>query len=182
MKATEHLIEELEIFGRNNEGYFNIPPETGKFFFILVSALRPNNILEVGTSNGYSTLLLAEAAKSYGGKVTTIEISESKAKMAADNFKKVGLSNIKLIQGDALEEIPKLMEKFDFLFLDAVKSDYISYFKLMESKLTKDALIVADNAEMFKDRMHDYLEYVRDRYQSVLVPIGTGVEMSLQLR
>ncbi len=52
----------------------------------------------------------------------------------------------------------------------------------MEEKLTKDALIVADNAEMFKDRMQDYLEYVRDKYQSVLVPIGTGVEMSLQSR
>ena len=176
-KQIEELLKLLE------KKYGNlplIPQETGKFFYILVSSIKPKSIVEVGTCIGYSTIWLAEAAKTHRGEITTIEIDRENAEIAVKNFKKASLSNIKLINGDALKEIPKLKEKYDFLFLDAVKGDYINYFRLMENKLADDAVIVADNAIIFHDKMRDYLDYVRKKYHSVLVPIGTGVEMTIK--
>ena len=183
-ESMKRLLQELEIFGRSHDGYYNIPPDTGQFLNMLVRVSKAKNILEIGTSNGYSTIWLAEAVKQNKGKVTTIEISEHKVKMASENFKRATLDKtIKVVHGDALKEIPKLKGKFDFLFLDAVKEDYINYFKLAYPKLTKKAIIVADNAIMFEKYMKDYLGYVRNHknLRSVLVPIGSGVEFSLKL-
>ena len=182
--STKKVLQELEVFGRNHEGYYNISADTGEFFHILVLISKAKNILEIGTSNGYSAIWLAEAAKQNKGKITTIEISEHKAKTASENFKRANLDKtIKIVHGDALSEIPKLKKKFDFLFLDAIKEDYINYFKLACPKLTKNAIIVADNAIMFERYMKDYLNYVRNNknLRSVLVPIGSGVEFSLKL-
>ena len=183
-ESTKRLLKELEIFGRTRDGYYNISADTGQFFNILIRISKAKNIIEVGTSNGYSTIWLGEAAKQNKGKVTTIEISEHKVRMATENFKRAKLSNIKIIHGDALKEIPKLQGNFDFLFLDAVKEDYINYFKLAYPKLTKNAVIVADNAIMFEKYMKDYLHYVRNHknMRSVLVPIGSGVEFTLKLK
>ena len=182
--STKRLLHELEVFGKTHDGYYNISADTGEFFYILVLISKAKNVLEVGTSNGYSTIWLGEAAKQNKGKITTIEISEHKVKMAAYNFKRAKLSNIKIVHGDALEEIQKLKGNFDFLFLDAVKEDYINYFKLVYPILTKGAVIVADNAIMFEKYMRDYLIYVKNHkdLRSVLVPIGSGVEFTLKLK
>ncbi len=184
-QSIQKLLNELEIFGQDNKGYYNIPAGTGKFLYNLVLISKAKNILEVGTSNGYSTIWLGEAAKHNRGKVTTIEISEHKAMIAKEKFKRANLNKIiKLIHGDALKEIPKLNKKFDFIFIDAIKKDYIRYLKLAEKNLKKGCIIVADNAVMFKDKMEDYLNYVENnkKYSSVLVPIGSGVEFSLKLK
>ena len=182
--SIQKLLNELENFGQKNRGYFNIPASTGKFFYNLVLISKAKNILEIGTSNGYSTIWLSEAVKQNKGKVTTIEKSDFKIKMAKDNFKRSKLNNIKIIHGDELIEITKLKEKHDFMFIDAIKKDYINYLKLAEKDLKKSSIIVADNAIMFKDKMQDYLNYVENNknYSSVLVPIGSGVEFSLKLR
>jgi len=181
--SIQKLLNELENFGKTNYT-FNIPAETGKFFYNLVLISKAKNILEVGTSNGYSTIWLAEAAKQNNGKVTTIEISEKKVKMAKENFKRAKLSNIKIIQGDALKEIPKLKEKYDFMFIDAIKRDYIKYLKLNEKNLEKNTIIVADNAIIFKEKIKHYLNYLKNNknYSSVLIPIGTGVEFSVKVK
>ncbi len=183
--SIQTLLNELEEFGQKNTGYYNIPAATGKFFYNLVLISKAKNILEVGTSNGYSTIWLGEAAKQNKGKVTTIEISESKVKMAKGNFERAKLNNlINIIHGDALKEIPKLKEKYDFMFIDAIKRDYIKYLKLNEKNLKKKSIIIADNAIIFKDKMKHYLNYLQNNknYSSVLVPIGTGVEFSIKVK
>ena len=184
-ESIKKLLNELEAFGHKHHGYYNISADTGKFFNILARISKAKNLLEVGTSNGYSAIWLGEAAKHNKGRVTTIDIAEHKAQMAAENFKQAKLDKtIRIVHGDALKEIPKLKGKFDFLFLDAVKEDYINYFRLAYPKLTKNAVIVADNAIMFERYMEDYLSYVRNHknLRSVLVPIGSGVEFSLKLK
>ena len=183
--SIQKLLSELGEFGQKNIGYYNIPADTGKFLYNLVLVSKAKNILEIGTSNGYSTIWLAEAAKQNKGKVTTIEISESKVKIAEENFERAKLNNIiKIIRGDALKEIPKLKEKYDFMFIDAIKSDYIKYLRLNEKNLKKNSIIVADNAIIFKDKMNHYLNYLQNNknYSSVLVPIGTGVEFSIKVK
>ena len=182
--SVKKLLGELESFEKKNGGFFNVPPETGKFLYNLVCASRAKNILEVGTSNGYSSIWLGEAAAKTGGKVTTIEIAENKAEMAMLNFKRAGLSDrIKIIRGDAIKEIPKLKESYDFMFIDAIKKDYISYFKLAFPNLKKNAVITADNAIIFAKKMEEYLSFARNHkyLSSVLIPIGTGVEFTVKV-
>lgn len=183
-ESARRLLNELEVFGQKHDGYYNVPPDTGQFLNILTRISKAKNILEIGTSNGYSTIWLGEAVKENAGKVTTIEIAEHKVKMAFENFKRAKLDKtIKIIHGDALQEIPKLKGRFDFLFIDAIKEDYIKYFKLAYPKLTKNAIIVADNAIMFERYMKDYLNYARNNKElkSVLIPIGSGVEFTLKI-
>lgn len=181
----QKLLSELEDFGGKNRGCFNIPASTGKFLYNIVLISKSKNILEIGTSNGYSTIWLAEAAKQNKGKVTTIEILEEKVKLAKENFKRAKLDRmIKIINGDALLEIPKLKGKFDFMFIDAIKRDYIKYLKLAEKNLKKGSVIAADNAIMFKDKMQHYSNYLHNNknYSTILVPIGTGVEFSVKVK
>ena len=115
---------------------------------------------------GYSAILMAAAASDIlheDRKVVTIEIDRSIADIARKNVAAAGLSEkINVIVGDALEVIPKLDWKFDLLFLDAAKSEYLTYLKLAEDKaLKRGAVIVADNVEVSKNEMLDYLKYVR---------------------
>ena len=181
----QKLLIELGDFGKEKRDFFNISADTGKFLHNLVIASKSKNILEIGTSNGYSAIWLGEAVKKNNGKVTTIEISESKVKMAKENFKRANLDKtIKIINGDALKEIPKLKGSYDFMFLDAIKKDYINYLQLAEKKLSKNAIVTADNAIIFKEKMQHYLNYLQNNknYSTVLVPIGTGVEFSIKMK
>ena len=120
------------------------------------------------TLYGYSAILIAAAPAvadilQAKVKIVTIEIDRSVADIARKNIAAAGLSDkINVIVGDALEVIPRLDLKFDLLFLDAAKNEYLAYLKLAEDKaLKKGAVIVADNVEVYKNEMLDYLEYVR---------------------
>jgi predicted O-methyltransferase YrrM len=145
----------------------SIGPIKGRIITEIIKKYNPKNILEVGTLYGYSAILMATAAAAdtlqSDGKVITIEIGRSVADIARKNVADAGLSEkINVIVGDALEVIPKLDLKFDLLFLDAAKDEYLKYLKLAEDNvLKKGAVIVADNVEVSKNEMIDYLEYVR---------------------
>jgi predicted O-methyltransferase YrrM len=145
----------------------SIGPIKGRIITEIIKKYNPKNILEVGTLYGYSAILMATAAAAdtlqADGKVITIEIGRSVADIARKNVADAGLSEkINVIVGDALEVIPKLDLKFDLLFLDAAKDEYLKYLKLAEDNvLKKGAVIVADNVEVSKNEMIDYLEYVR---------------------
>lgn len=148
----------------------SISYETGKFLRMLVEIRKPKRVLEIGTGTGYSTLWLS--AKN---KITTIEIDKKRIKVARKRLSKH--KNIKIIEGDAVEILKNLRERFDFVFIDARKREYIKYIKLV--RLNKNALIVADNAISHKEKVKDYLAYVRKNFKSFLIPIGKGLEVSL---
>ena len=154
--------------------------DVGKLFSILVKTSGANNILEIGTGAGYSTIWLALAAGENGGKVLTIEKDQEHARVAGEYFKKADLKNINILNGDAKELLQNFDEKFDFVFIDAVKIEYIDYIKLIYNKLKKPALIVADNTISHAEFVSDYLEFVRTdkSITSVLIPIRAGLEIS----
>jgi predicted O-methyltransferase YrrM len=141
----------------------SIGPVKGKIITGIIQKYKPKNILEVGTLYGYSAILMAHALNSADGKVVTIEMDKSIADIARKNIVDAGLSEkIEVIVGNALDIIPKLSMKFELMFLDAAKIEYLKYLKLAENKcLEKGAVIVADNVEVSKNEMLDYLEYVR---------------------
>ena len=172
-KKVLSVIQKMEAFGEKRF-MFNIPREAGEYLETLLTIYKPKKILEVGTSNGYSTLWLAGSCP--GALITTIELKKNKVEMAEENFKKAGLAHIQILQGDALEILPKLTESFDFVFLDAIKKDYLSYFKCIS--FNKNAIVVADNTITHSEQLKSYVDYVRKNYTSELVEIGNGMEIT----
>jgi predicted O-methyltransferase YrrM len=144
---------------------------------------RPKRVLEVGTCVGYSTILMAKGLPP-GGKIICCEISPEFAREARRNLKEAGLaSRVTVKTGDAKKLIPKLSGKFDMVFLDAVKEDYLLYLRLVEKKLAPGAVVAADNVTKFRRQVQDYLDYVRagGGYKSKIHDFGfDAVEVSVR--
>lgn len=139
-------------------GGMNIPAKDGRFLYDLIMEHHYKRGLEIGTSNGYSTLWLGLAFKQTGGKVITIEINVNRGREAEKNFKKAGLD--KVIDSrinDALAEIPQLKGDFDFVFIDAWEPDYIKYFNMLKDRIVPGGVITAHNVIGFSDSMQDFL-------------------------
>ena len=117
--------------------------------------------------------------------LVTIEIHADEARRAEENIRRAAIQpNIKMLIGNATEILPKLKEKFDLVFIDASKTEYLNYLRLVEDKLPKGSVVIADNAGASANRMRDYLEYVRSsgKYSSRYVPVGRdGLEISVKL-
>lgn len=163
--------------------YWNISKETGEFLKLIVEIKKAKSILEIGTSNGYSGIYLGLGAKKNKGHLTTIDGDWNRASEAKKNFTEAGtIKNTKIIIGEARAETKKLKGKFDLVFIDANKSQYLEYLKNIEKNLAKGSVIIADNAINIKDSMKDYIKYVTTskKYESVLVPIGSGEMISVR--
>ena len=143
----------------------SIGPIKGRIITDIIRKYKVKNILEIGTLYGYSAILMAAAVLPSDGRVVTIELDKSIADIARKNIAAAELSDrINVRAGNALEVISKLDLEFDLLFLDAAKNEYLKYLKLAEKKksLKEGAIIVADNVEVSKNDMQDYLQYVRN--------------------
>jgi predicted O-methyltransferase YrrM len=163
MDKTSQVLKSLEKMAEK-EFVPSIGPIKGKIIKDTIKRYRPIDILEIGTLYGYSAILMASALSGSDGKVVTIEIDKSLAEAAGKNIVDAGLlEKTELITGNALDVIPKLDRKFQLMFLDAAKVEYLEYLKSAEKYcLEKGAVIIADNVKVSKDEMLDYLEYVRN--------------------
>ena len=142
--------------------HWNVPPEDGRFLYDLVLRKGYKRGLELGTSNGYSTLWLGLAFRKNGGKITTIEIDRGRAAEARENFRKAGLSNvIDSRLNDAFAEIPKMEGTFDFVFIDAGKGDYKRFLDLLYPRVTAGGVITAHNVLDLGSEMPDFLDAVQ---------------------
>lgn len=153
-----------------------IPPETGKFLALLAAGAPEGDIIEVGTSAGYSTLWFALAAERLGRRVTTFEVLPEKVELARETFRLAGVEHIvELVAGDARRHI----ERFDqiaFCFLDAEKEVYGEIYEAVIPRLVKGGLLVADNAINHREALQSMLERALDdaRVDAQIVPIGKG--------
>jgi len=161
-----------------------IGPHKGKVLVDVIRDVKPKRVLEVGTLIGYSAILIAKELDSKAHLIT-IEIHPDEAEIARENIKRAKVPpTVDVMIGDALKVIPTLTGKFDMVFIDAEKSEYIDYLRLVEGRLHKGTVIVADNAGIFADQMKEYLDYVRSsgKYTSKYIPFGEdGVEVSVKL-
>ena len=175
------LIEELA----DKKSLPIVGPEKGKILVNVIREVKPKRVLEIGALIGYSTILMGKELDDSDAQIITIEIDEGKAKIAEDNIKTARIKpKIEVIIGDALNVIPKLEGEFDFVFIDAAKREYIKYLKLIEDKLHKRSVLVADNAGSFAESMKEYLNYVRSskKYSSKFVPVGNdGLEITTKI-
>lgn len=154
-----------------------IPPETGRFIAMIAAAAPAGEIIEIGTSAGYSTLYLALAAREKGTRVTTFEILSEKARMARDTFGQAEVTDvIELIEGDARDHL-KNMEKVAFAFIDAEKEVYKDCYDLLVPRMESKAWLIADNIISHRDELLSFVESAQNdsRVDALVVPIGKGL-------
>jgi predicted O-methyltransferase YrrM len=180
------LLLELERFGKANDGagpersrrMLNITRDTGELLAVLVRATAARRVLEIGTSNGYSTLWLASAARAIGGAVTTVEQSEYKAGLAAANFAHSGLARfITLVHNDAGSVLRRSTDgAFDLVFLDSERPEYPGWWPDLKRVLRPGGLLVVDNATSHPAEMAPFVALVSAdaSFVTSLVPVGNG--------
>jgi predicted O-methyltransferase YrrM len=170
-----------------------ITKETGVFFNILLKMMNAKNILEIGTSTGYSTIWFAEAIQENSGKIITIEKNPNKIVRAKKNFEQAKISEmIEIRNGMASDILKELANEgfhnhFDFVLIDSDKEKCISYFDLVLPMVRKRGIIATDNIiypEKYRTEMKRFLEHVNSNPKtiSVTIPIGNGEEITLKVK
>ena len=185
MQLSE-LKNELARFGAEHDAHeterarrmLNITPDTGEFLSVLVRFGNARRVLEIGTSNGYSTLWIAEAAAAIDGHVTTLEYAADKVAMARDAFARSGLADrITLVHGDAGQWLAQAADaSIDLLFLDSDREQYAGWWPQLRRVLRRGGLLVVDNATSHAAQMEP-LRALLDADQDFgtsLVPVGNG--------
>ena len=175
-----------------------IRKEMESFLRVILTIKHPKEILELGTAIGYSAILMSECCDA---KITTIENYEKRIPIARENFEKAGKSEqIELLEGDAMEVMKTLpKEKYDFIFMDAAKAQYINYLPEVMRLLNPGGVLITDNVLQDGDliqskfvvrrrdrtihkRMREFLETVKhdERLETSIVPIGDGIVMAVK--
>lgn len=192
------ILAEIEETARK-EFLPSIGPIKGKIIEDVIKQYKPKKALEIGTLHGYSAILIANIILSgkYNNEnfnterssaepiLISVEKDQKLANIARKNIEKARLSEkIQVINGDALEIIPRLKSKFNMIFLDAAKSEYLKYLQLIEkySLLNKRAVVVADNVLIYENEMKDYLDYVRNSGKYISRTTETSLEFTKNVK
>jgi predicted O-methyltransferase YrrM len=188
-QQVKDLLAELERHGADNDAreadrarkMLNLEPEAARLLGILVRSSRARRVLEIGTSNGYSTIWLVSAARETGGQLISIERSADKQAMARENLARAGLAeHVALVLGEATAVVRDLAGPFDFVFFDADRLSAPEQLKLLEPKLAPQVVIAADNALSHPQEMAGYLKAVSalEGFEHLVVPVGKGISLA----
>ena len=188
-ETTEKVLFELQ---KTQKEYWNLDRESANFLNSLIKMTNSKNVLEIGTSNGYSGIWILKALEKTKGKLTTIEFWEKRQRVARKNFEiccpnalvepKIGSAVVVL--EDLLQEVEKgKREKFDFVFIDANKKEYIEYLHLVKKMLSSNGVILADNILSHYEKVENYVEelFSDSSFQSQILELGAGMMLSYRL-
>jgi predicted O-methyltransferase YrrM len=169
-----------------DKGQLAVSEEDGRFLRVLVAARGAKTILEIGAASGYSGIWLGLGARETGGRVVAIEYDPQRAREAAENVKKAGLTDVvRVVHGDAFKEIPRLQGTFDMVFLDAWKPDYKKFFDLVFPRMNAGGVFVAHNVVNKKNEMEPFLRTVQTHpglFTTIVSPSGEGMSVSYKTR
>ena len=155
--ARRAFVEEFNRIGLNSA------PGDAAMLRILVECSNAKRGVEVGTATGYGAILMGFGFERNNGQLITVDIDPQMVQVARENLKKVGLDDVvTVVEGDALEVLPQLEGEFDFVYIDAVKRDYLKYFQALEPKLVPGAVIVADNVIRSATSMTDFFQVINN--------------------
>ena len=186
-EAEKKILGVLADMYRNQRrGMQNVPPEDGRLLRLLTEAVGAKHVVEIGTSNGYSAIWFCLALRTTGGKLTTHEIDPRRAALARGNFQRAGVEKIvKIVEGDAHKEVPKLKAPIDILFLDADKEGYIDYLNKLLPLVRPGGLILAHNVRSSAESMKKYLRAVttKPELETIFVHMyASGISVTLKKR
>ena len=169
-----------------DKGQLAVSEEDGRFLRVLVGATNARQVLEIGAASGYSAIWIGMGLRQTGGKLTTIEFDPVRAREAAANVQRAGLSDIvRVVHGDAFQEVPKVTGNFDLVFLDAWKPDYKKFFDLVFPRLNTGGLFVAHNVVNKKTEMEPFLATIQTHpslFTTIVSPSGEGMSVSYKIR
>lgn len=175
-EITKQILAELEL---TQHEFWNISKETAVFISMLIKIKRPEHILEIGTSNGYSSMWIADALQENGmGHLHTIEFWDKRQNIAIENLKKAGLYKyVTPLQGSAMDILPTIDFVPDMIFIDANKSEYIKYFELFKDRLKKGSIILADNVLSHAEKVKPFMDEISgdNHYQSLTLNLPAGL-------
>lgn len=145
--TEKKILAVLDDLDRNQRrGNMNVPVLDGRLLRLLTETMGTKHVVEVGTSNGYSGIWLGLALQKTGGKLTTFEVDAHRASLARENFKKAGINQlVTLVEGDAHENVKKIKDQIDILFLDADKDGYLDYLNKLLPLVRPGGLVVGHN-------------------------------------
>jgi predicted O-methyltransferase YrrM len=183
---TPHIESVLKSIKAADKGELAVSEEDGRFLRVLIAARGAKSVLEIGAASGYSGIWLGLGARESGGRVVAIEYDPQRAKEAAANIKRAGLTDVvQVVHGDAFKEIPKLPGTFDFVFLDAWKPDYKKFFDMVFPRLNPGGVFTAHNVVNKKSEMEPFLNTVQSHsglFTSIVSPSGEGISVSYKIR
>jgi len=183
---TPQIESILKSIRAADKGLLAVSEEDGRFLRVLVSTRGAKSVLEIGAASGYSGIWLGLGARESRGHVVSIEYDPQRAKEAAANIQKAGLSDVvRVIHGDAFKEIPKLQGTFDLVFLDAWKPDYKRFFDIVYPRLDPGGLFLAHNVVNKASEMEPFLTAIQKHpglFTSVVSPGSEGMSVSYKLR
>jgi len=171
-----------------------ITKETGELLNMILRLKKAKNMLEVGTSSGYSTIWCAEAIREQSGKIITIEQNPNKIKRAKENFQQAGIADAIIVkEGFAMQILGELnLQKeykdfFDFVLIDADKENVIEYFDLILPLVSAGGVIITDNMlypEKYRQEMKKFSDYLKEnqKLRTITTPIGNGEEITIKLK
>ncbi|SPE22171.1 conserved exported hypothetical protein [Acidobacteriia bacterium SbA2] len=164
--ADARALERLKWMRQNEGNLWNVNADEGAFLRSLAEKVHAREALEIGSSNGYSSIWIGMGLRREGGHLVTLEIDEGRANLARANFRAAGLDSvISLKLGDALVEVPKLHGPYDFVFIDAWKQDYVKYLNMVIPMVRPGGVIVAHNVTDLKDELTDFIRAVQTNPQ-----------------
>ncbi len=186
--SLRELLDELAASGAENDQreqdrskkMLNLEPDTAHLISILIRSRQPKHLLEIGTSNGYSTIWLAWSAKP-GAQIISIERNPDKQALADANLQRAGLRHrVDLRLGDATEVVASLPGSFDFVFFDADRISAPDQLKLLLPKLLPGALVLADNVLSHPDEIAGYLAAVEAQpdFDHMTLSVGKGLSVA----
>ncbi len=179
--AEKKILDVMDHMMKFNQTYLSVPPQDGEALRLLVEAADAKNVVEIGTSTGYSGLWFSSALLKTGGHLTTFEINHERATMARGHFQDAGVENlVTIVEGDAHEEVAKLTMRIDVVFIDADKPGYIDYLNKVLPLVRPGGLILAHNVDM----VPDYVKAVTASpdLETIFFMQGRGLAVTLRKR
>ena len=185
-KFDETTRETMLSLEKTQRDFWNISRATAEFLYLSIIEHGAKNVLEVGTSNGYSGLWLSKALKQTGGHLTTIEYYPKRQNIAIENFTKCGTIDIVTpIIGSACDILRDLPQDamFDFVFVDANKRESIDYFNLIHPHLIKGGIYTCDNVLSHKEKVQPFIDAINAHpdYENVVLELPAGLSFARKL-
>jgi len=172
--AIESVLKSIKAA---DKGQLAVSEEDGRFLRVLIATQGAKSILEIGAASGYSGIWMGLGARETGGRVVAIEFDPQRAKEAAENVRRAGVTDVvRVVHGDAFKEIPKLQGTFDLVFLDAWKPDYKKFFDMVFPRVTPGGLFLAHNVINKKREMGDFLTAIDTHPEAVTTIVSAGSE------